>query len=73
MDTKETKLINIEIYSEIEAQANIIFKKLGISMSEAIDIFLLNVVKEKGLPFFSKFDNLDFDEKIYLTPPNMEF
>jgi len=43
--------INIKVDSDILKQAQIIFDELGIDLSTAINLFLIEVVKENGLPF----------------------
>ena len=48
---------NVYLNSDIRTQAKDIFKQCGISLSEAINIFLTQSVLEKGLPFKVKIPN----------------
>ena len=43
--------VNISIDSEIEAQAQEMFKSLGLDMSTAINIFLRQAIRQHGIPF----------------------
>ena len=43
--------INISVDSEIEAQAQEMFKSLGLDMSTAINIFLRQAIRQHGIPF----------------------
>jgi len=52
---KETTSIKLDV--EIKAKAKEIFKELGITMGEAVNIFLNQVVLHKGLPFEVKIPN----------------
>jgi DNA-damage-inducible protein J len=48
---------NVYLDSNIKAQAKDIFKKYGVSLSGAINMFLAQSVLEKGLPFKVKIPN----------------
>ena len=52
---KETTSIKLDV--EIKAKAKEIFKELGITMGEAVNIFLNQVTLHKGLPFEVKIPN----------------
>ena len=52
---KETTSIKLDV--EIKAKAKEIFKELGITMGEAVNIFLSQVTLHKGLPFEVKIPN----------------
>ena len=52
---KETTSIKLDV--EIKAKAKEIFKELGITMGEAVNIFLSQVALHKGLPFEVKIPN----------------
>jgi len=49
INIKEVTSINLN--KEAKENAKIIFKELGINMSEAVNIFLAQVNLHKGLPF----------------------
>ncbi|MDZ7289023.1 MAG: type II toxin-antitoxin system RelB/DinJ family antitoxin [candidate division KSB1 bacterium] len=53
---KETQ-INIQMESQLRDEAEKIFKRLGFSFSEAVNIFLRQVVRQKGFPFDVKIPN----------------
>jgi len=52
---KETTSIKLDV--EIKAKAKKIFNELGITMGEAVNIFLSQVALHKGLPFEVKIPN----------------
>jgi DNA-damage-inducible protein J len=43
--------INIRVSSDIKAQAQDVFSSLGIDMTTAINIFLRQAIRQKGIPF----------------------
>ncbi|MDY0214687.1 MAG: type II toxin-antitoxin system RelB/DinJ family antitoxin [Bacilli bacterium] len=43
--------INIRVNSETKAKTESILNDLGLSLSSAIDIYLVQIIKEKGIPF----------------------
>ena len=55
VSVKETTSIKLDV--EIKAKAKEIFKELGITMGEAVNIFLSQVALHKGLPFEVKIPN----------------
>lgn len=52
---KETTSIKLDV--EVKAKAKEVFKELGITMGEAVNIFLNQVTLHKGLPFEVKIPN----------------
>ena len=52
---------NVYLDSDMKEQAKLIFKKYGVSLSDAINMFLTQSVMERGLPFEMK---LPSDETI---------
>jgi DNA-damage-inducible protein J len=48
---------NVYLDSEMKEQAKQIFKKYGVSLSDAINMFLTQSVMERGLPFEMKIPN----------------
>lgn len=46
-----TSIINIRVDEELKKNANLLFSKLGLNMSSAINIFLQMAVNQNGLPF----------------------
>lgn len=46
-----TTNLNIRTDSEIKSAAEKIFEELGLSMSSAVNIFLRQTIREKGIPF----------------------
>jgi DNA-damage-inducible protein J len=48
---------NVYLDADIKNQAKDIFKRYGVSLSDAINIFLTQSVMEKGLPFEMKIPN----------------
>jgi len=55
ISVKETTSIKLDV--EIKEKAKEIFKELGITMGEAVNIFLSQVALHKGLPFEVKIPN----------------
>jgi len=55
ISVKETTSIKLDV--EVKAKAKEIFKELGITMGEAVNIFLSQVALHKGLPFEIKIPN----------------
>lgn len=43
---------SIKIDEEIKKEAQKLFKDLGLSLSTAINIFLKQAIREKGIPFY---------------------
>ena len=59
---KETTSIKLD--KEIKESAKKIFKELGLTMGEAVNIFLNQVTLHKGLPFEVKIPNEDTKKAI---------
>jgi len=55
ISVKETTSIKLDV--EVKTKAKEIFKELGITMGEAVNIFLSQVTLHKGLPFEVKIPN----------------
>lgn len=55
--TQQTSMLHVRIDDDIKQQAQSTLKELGLSMSEAIRVFLTKVVKEQGIPFEMKIPN----------------
>ncbi len=49
MPTKERT--NVYLDKELKEKAKILFKKYGLSLSDALNIFLAQVIRENRLPF----------------------
>ncbi len=43
--------INVRVDNEVKIAAELIFKKLGINMTSAINMFLRQTINDNGLPF----------------------
>ncbi len=43
--------INMRVSSKIKKEAEEILKELGLSISSAIDLYLIQIIKERGIPF----------------------
>ena len=50
---------NVYLDSKMKEEAKIIFKKYGVSLSDAINMFLTQSVLERGLPFEMKIPNAE--------------
>ena len=46
-----TAYITIRTDPEVKAKATAILKKIGISTSEAVNLFLNRIIMERGIPF----------------------
>ena len=65
ISVKETTSIKLDV--EVKAKAKEIFKELGITMGEAVNIFLSQVALHKGLPFEVKIPNEETKKAIEET------
>lgn len=54
---KKNSIINVNVDSKLKHDANDILKELGLNMSSAINMFLVQVVKKNGIPFEIVNDN----------------
>ena len=52
-----TSNIYVRVEPDIKEQAEVILEKLGIPMSNAVSIFLRQVIMQNGLPFEVKIPN----------------
>ena len=57
MSTLKKERTNIYLNSDIKREAKKILEQYGLSLSDAINIFLAQVVLEKGIPFQIKIPN----------------
>ena len=55
--------INVRVNSGIKAKSESILNELGLSLSSAIDLYLAQIIKERGIPFDIKLPNEDEIEK----------
>lgn len=55
--------INLRVDDEVKANAEKAFKDMGLSMSSAINMFLVKVGKERRIPFDVTADPQNPDEK----------
>lgn len=53
----KSSTLNVRVEPDVKVKTQRIFKRLGLSTSEAIYLFLKRVVAEKGLPFELKLPN----------------
>lgn len=56
-DTPTKIRTNVYLDADMRTQAKKVFKRYGVSLSDAINIFLTQSVLEKGLPFEMKIPN----------------
>lgn len=47
----KTAVINIRTEPDIKAQAEALYKSMGVSLSDAINMFLYKSIESRGLPF----------------------
>lgn len=57
MTVSEKSRTNVYLDSHIKDEAKLLFKKYGISLSEAINMFLAQSVYNRGIPFEIKLPN----------------
>lgn len=50
-NTKKSTNLNIRIDSELKNEADDLFKRLGLNISSAINVFLTQSVREQAIPF----------------------
>lgn len=48
---KKNTYINMRINDEIKRESESILSELGLSLSNAIDLYLAQIIKERGIPF----------------------
>ena len=54
----KSEVVHARVQSDVKAESEKVLSRIGISLSQAIDLFLRQVILEKGLPF-----TLDCEEK----------
>ena len=57
MAMSKTEYVRARIRPEVKIQAGAILSELGISMSEAISLYMSQIVKHRGIPFPVKLPN----------------
>ncbi|PLX41763.1 MAG: type II toxin-antitoxin system antitoxin, RelB/DinJ family [Hyphomicrobiales bacterium] len=75
MNTKpmaKTAYINARIEPELKAEAESVFRELGVSTTDMITIFLRQVVMHKGLPFPLSIPNQETIEALAEDPTTLE-
>jgi DNA-damage-inducible protein J len=50
-------IVRSRIDPKVKKEANRVFHKMGLTMSDAIRLFLYRVISEKGLPFSTEIPN----------------
>ena len=48
---KEIVALNVNVDAKVKEEATTILKELGLNMSTAINMFLVQIVKKDGIPF----------------------
>ncbi len=59
---KDTNL-NVRVNGEVKAETEAILDELGLSFSTAIDLYLAQIIKKRGIPFEVKLPNAQKVEK----------
>lgn len=54
---------NIKIDAELKKEAQILFEKLGLNLSTAVNIFLRQSVREQGIPFYVSLEESNEETK----------
>jgi len=64
--------LTIRIDEEIKQEAEILFNKIGLNMSSAINVFFRQAIKEQAIPFplSAKTSEENYDE--YFNPANVK-
>lgn len=65
--------VNIRIDIETKKEAEELFDSLGIKMTTAINIFLKQAIREKGIPFMvsTRFSNTDYLRNLNTEQDNL--
>jgi len=58
-----TTQVNVRMDATVKQQAEELLQGLGLSMSSAINLFARAVIREQGLPFELKYNNIAFTEQ----------
>ena len=61
----------VRIDDDVKKEAEILFDKLGMSVSGAINIFFRQAIREQGIPFQIKTATADEKYNEYFNPYNM--
>jgi DNA-damage-inducible protein J len=56
---------SIRVEKEFYEEAREVFKKLGLSFGDAVNIFLAKVAMEKGIPFDLKIPSKELEKRIH--------
>ncbi|MDD2966550.1 MAG: type II toxin-antitoxin system RelB/DinJ family antitoxin [Desulfovibrionaceae bacterium] len=56
-----TTSINIRLDSDLKREAQSLFSALGLDMTSAVNIFLRQALRQRGLPFEVKLDSLNME------------
>ena len=67
-NTPTTTNINIRIDANVKQEAEILFEKLGMSISGAINIFFRQAIRQQAIPFEIKAKSLEEEYNDYFTP-----
>ena len=54
--------VNIKMEKEIRDNAKILFNKMGLDMTTAVNMFLIQSIRQCSIPFEIKIDNISNDE-----------
>lgn len=55
--------INMRVNSKIKKESEEVLNELGLSISSAIDLYLIQIIKERGIPFNLKLAKVEEQEK----------
>ena len=64
--------ITVRIDDNIKQEAEILFEKLGMNMSGAINVFFRQAIREQAIPFTIKAKTAEEKYKEYFTPQTVE-
>lgn len=56
--------VTARVDENVKKEAEILFKKMGINMSTAMNLFLKKCILEQGIPFELKVPNEEIEENI---------
>lgn len=55
--------LNLRVDAKLKKEAESIISGLGLSMTGAVNVYLMAIVREKGIPFSVKMDNTPIKKK----------
>lgn len=55
--------INIRVNSDVKNESEAVLNELGLSLSSAIDMYLIQIIKERGIPFYVKLPKEEEEQK----------